>query len=97
MLWSSPALPPTPLASCLLHRAWVLVVPEAVATELQAQRHPAALVPAPTHLGPAAVCLSLQAVEAVAEELQAQGLVKLVVDPVLVSTSGDALATAGRQ
>lgn len=34
-------------------------------------------------------------VEAVAEELQAQGLVKLVVDPVLVSTSGDALATAG--
>lgn len=37
----------------------------------------------------------LQVVEAVAEELQAQGLVRLVVDPVLVSTSGDPLATAG--
>ncbi len=37
----------------------------------------------------------VQVVEAVAEELQAQGLVKLVVDPVLVSTSGDALATTG--
>lgn len=36
-----------------------------------------------------------EVVEAVAQELQAQGLVKLVVDPVLVSTSGDALATAG--
>lgn len=36
-----------------------------------------------------------QVVEAVAEELQARGLVRLVVDPVLVSTSGDALATAG--
>ncbi|KAL4420336.1 hypothetical protein ABPG77_006143, partial [Micractinium sp. CCAP 211/92] len=36
-----------------------------------------------------------EVVEAVAEELQAQGLVKLVVDPVLVSTSGDALATTG--
>ncbi|PSC75210.1 thiamine biosynthetic bifunctional enzyme chloroplastic isoform C [Micractinium conductrix] len=36
-----------------------------------------------------------EVVEAVAEELQAQGLVKLVVDPVLVSTSGDALATNG--
>jgi len=31
----------------------------------------------------------------VAEELQNRGLVRLVVDPVLVSTSGDALATAG--
>lgn len=37
----------------------------------------------------------VQVVEAVAEELQARGLVRLVVDPVLVSTSGDALATAG--
>ena len=37
----------------------------------------------------------LQVVEAVAEELQNRGLVRLVVDPVLVSTSGDALATAG--
>ncbi|KAI7844455.1 hypothetical protein COHA_001959 [Chlorella ohadii] len=36
-----------------------------------------------------------EVVEAVAEELQNRGLVRLVVDPVLVSTSGDALATAG--
>ncbi|KAI3425347.1 hypothetical protein D9Q98_009111 [Chlorella vulgaris] len=34
-------------------------------------------------------------VEAVAAELQERGLVRLVVDPVLVSTSGDALAVSG--
>lgn len=38
-----------------------------------------------------------QVVEAVADELQTRGLVRLVVDPVLVSTSGDALATAGKR
>jgi hydroxymethylpyrimidine/phosphomethylpyrimidine kinase len=34
-------------------------------------------------------------VAAVAQELQDGGLVRLVVDPVLVATSGDALAATG--
>jgi hypothetical protein len=66
---------------------------------LLAHPHPSCPSPCPSFCScPFPPCL--QVVEAVAAELQAQGAqspFKLVVDPVLVSTSGDALATAGGQ
>lgn len=39
-------------------------------------------------------CAILQAVQAVADAVQSHGISQLVVDPVLVATSGDSLASS---